>query len=588
MQIQRVSVKFGGASGEGINTIGVLLVRALKKHGLRVFGYREYPSLIKGGVASYQVDFSNKEINSSSKCCNILLAFTSRSLNEYLRDVKENGIIIYDQKDIALTDEQKLYIEKRNISLIFLDSENIALGAGGTKIMFNVVMLGFLWRILQLDIETLVEVVLRHFENKNIDLKAEENCIRAGYTSAAFRPEYSRKTDIPKTEIFGNNNGYVMTGNDAVSLGAITAGVRAYYAYPMTPSTSIFKYMGQSAKETGILVKQAENEITAVQMAMGSMYMGTRALVATSGGGFDLMSETISCAGMSENPLVVILSQRAGPSTGLPTWTGASDINLALRAGHGEFPRVVIATSDAQSAYTLIQKAFNIAEVYQLPVILLMEKQISESVFNLKQMPKVEKMERGLTEKVENNIQRYQMTDTGISPRWIPSKEKKPYLANSDEHSENGTSIEDSEGTIAMANKRLRKLETLGKDLPEPILYGDRNPDLIFVGWGSVKNATLDAISNFTKIDVIDKNNKINKNSGKVGYLHYEYIHPLKTKVLEQLIAQNKRLVLVENNQTGQLGNYIKENIGYEFNEKLLKYDGRPFFVEDILDFLKN
>jgi len=574
MQTQRVSVKFGGASGQGINTIGVLLVRALKRDGQRVFAYREYPSLIKGGVASYQVDLSNKEINSSSRYCNILLAFTPSSLNEYLKDVKENGIIVYDQKDITLTDEQKLYIEKKNIASIFLDSENIALEAGGTKIMSNVVMLGFLWRILELEVETLTNVVLKHFENKNIDLEAEEKCIRAGYNSATFRPEYAKKIDVPKKELFNNNNSYVMTGNQAIGLGAISAGVRAYYAYPMTPSTSIFKYLGDNAQETGILVKQAENEITAVQMAMGSMYMGTRALVATSGGGFDLMSETISCAGMSETPLVVILSQRTGAATGLPTWTGASDLNVALKASHGEFPRVVIATSDVKSSYTLIQKAFNIAEVYQLPVILLMEKQISESIFNLKGMPRVERIERGLVDKVENDIQRYQITDTGISPRWVPSKEKKPYLANSDEHSEDGSSIEDSEGTIAMTNKRLMKLETLAKELPEPTLHGDKNANLVFVGWGSVKNAVLDAI-------------EIEKDSRKIGYLHYEYISPLKTERLEELIAENKRLVLVENNQTGQLGNYIKENIGYEFKEKLLKYDGRPFFVEDILDFLK-
>jgi 2-oxoglutarate ferredoxin oxidoreductase subunit alpha len=204
-----------------------------------------------------------------------------------------------------------------------------------------------------------------------------------------------------------------------------------------------------------------------------------------------------------------------------------------------------------------------------------MEKQISESIFNFKEMPKVEKIERGLIETVEEDMQRYRITDIGISPRWIPSKEKKPYLANSDEHSENGSSIESSEETIAMANKRLRKLETLAKELPEPTLYGDKNPDLIFVGWGSVKNAVLDAV-------------EIEKDSRKIGYLHYEYISPLKTETLEELIAENKRLVLVENNQTGQLGNYIKENIGYEFKEKLLKYDGRPFFVEDILDFLKN
>jgi len=575
MPIQRASVKFGGASGQGINTIGILLVRALKSDGNRVFAYREYPSLIKGGVASYQVDFSNKEINSSSRYCNILLAFTPKSLNEYLKDVKENGIIVYDKKDINLTDEQKLYIEKRNISSIFLDSESIALEAGGTKIMSNVVMLGFLWRILGLQIDPLLDVVLKHFEKKNVDIEAEENCIKAGYNSATFRPEYGKKLDMPKKEFFRKDYGYVMTGNNAIALGAISGGVRAYYAYPMTPSTSIFKYMGENAKETGILVKQAENEITAVQLAMGSMYMGTRALVATSGGGFDLMSETISCAGLSETPLVVILSQRAGASTGLPTWTGASDLNVALKASHGEFPRVVIATSDAKSSYTLIQKAFNLAEIYQLPVILLMEKQISESIFNFKEMPRVEKIDRGLIEKTEVDVERYQITDTGISPRWIPSKGKKPYLANSDEHSQDGSSIEDSEGTIAMANKRLKKLETLTKELPEPTLYGDKNPDLIFVGWGSVKNAVLDAI-------------KFINDSRKIAYLHYEYISPLKTEKLEKLIAENKRLVLVENNQTGQLGNYIKENIGYEFKEKLLKYDGRPFFVEDILDFLKN
>jgi len=575
MQTQRVSVKFGGASGQGINTTGVLLVRALKRDGQRVFAYREYPSLIKGGVASYQVDFSNKEINSSSRYCNILLAFTSGSLSEYLRDVKENGIIVYDQKDINLTDEQKLYIEKKNISSIFLDSENIALEAGGIKIMSNVVMLGFLWRILGLEVETLVDVVLEHFKNKNVDLKAEENCIKAGYTSATFRPEYAKKIGTPKKELFNKNNGYVMTGNHAIGLGAVSAGVRAYYAYPMTPSTSIFKYIGETAKETGILVKQAENEITAVQMAMGSMHMGTRALVATSGGGFDLMSETISCAGISETPLVVILSQRTGAATGLPTWTGASDLNVALKASHGEFPRVVIATSDARTSYTLIQKALNIAEVYQLPVILLMEKQISESIFNFKEMPKVLQIERGLLENTNQETERYQITDIGISPRWAPSKEKKPYLANSDEHSEDSSSIEDSKRTIEMTSKRLRKLETLSKELPEPTLYGDKNPDLVFVGWGSVKNAVLDAIA-------------IDKDSRKIGYLHYEYISPLKTEKLEELMAENKRLVLVENNQTGQLGNYIKENIGYEFKEKLLKYDGRPFFVEDILDFLKN
>lgn len=575
---ERVSVKFAGASGQGINTIGMLLAKTLNSYGYKIFAYREYPSLIKGGVASYQVDFSNSDINSSSRNCNVLLAFTADSLNEYLTDVNENGIVIYDQKDISLTEEQEHFIKNRNISSIFLDSENIAIDAGGVKIMSNVVMLAFVWKILDLDVDSLVEVVLEHFKNKNVDLEAEEKCIKAGYDSPSFRPELSEKISTPTIHIFKQSS-YVMTGNHAISLGAIAAGVRAYYGYPMTPATSIFKYLGDTSKETGVLVKQAENEITAIQLALGSMYMGTRALVGTSGGGFDLMIETISCAGMSEVPLVVVLSQRTGAGTGVPTWTGAGDLNAALYPGHGEFPRCILAASDAKSSYSLTQKAFNIAETYQIPVILLTEKQISESIFSLKDIPKNIPILRGLMENVEKGTQRYGFTSSGISPRWIPSKEKPPYLSNSDEHDEKGVATEESEMVLNMSDKRMKKLQTLEDEIPEPELFGDKNSNLLFVGWGSVKNSILDALT------IVEKEKAKEQ---KFAYLHYEYMYPLKTKLLMEFVKSGKRIVLVENNQSGQLGSLIKAETGYNFKEKLLKYDGRPFFVEDILDFLKN
>lgn len=578
MDNDRTSVKFAGASGQGINTIGMLLAKTLNDYGFKTFAYREYPSLIRGGIASYQVDFSNREINSSSRQCNILLAFTAESLNEYLPDVKDNGIVIYDQKDISLTQEQEYYIKDRGIFSIFLDSESIATEAGGIKIMSNVVMLAFVWKILDLELEPLIDMVLDHFKNKNVDLEAEEKCLKAGYNSPTYRPELKEKINTPKSSVFKQSS-YVMTGNHAICLGAISAGVRAYYGYPMTPATSIFKYLGNTSKETGMLVKQAENEITAVQLALGSMYMGTRALVATSGGGFDLMTETISCAGISETPLVVILSQRTGAGTGVPTWTGAGDLNVSLNAGHGEFPRCILAASDAKSSYTLTQRAFNIAEKYQIPVILLTEKQISESIFSLKDIPKDIPIERGLLETLTNNEQRYQLTSTGVSPRWTPSKGKNPYLANSDEHTEDGTATEESKEIIEMAEKRKQKLQTLENDIPEPELYGDKDADLIFIGWGSVKNSVIDALSS------VEKSKDMNK---KLAYLHYEYMYPLKTQVLNTLIEEGKRLVLIENNQLGQLGDLIKMQTGYEFKERLLKYDGRPFFVEDILDFLEN
>ncbi|NMC08837.1 hypothetical protein GYA44_00720 [Candidatus Microgenomates bacterium] len=357
-----------------------------------------------------------------------------------------------------------------------------------------------------------------------------------------------------------------MTGNEALALGAITAGVRAYFAYPMTPATSIFKFIGETSKETGILVKQAENEITAIQMSLGSMYMGTRALTATSGGGFDLMIETISCSGISETPLVVILSQRAGAGTGLPTWSGAGDLTNAVKCGHGEFPKCVLAVSDIHSSYTLIQEAFNIAERYQIPVIVLTEKQISESLYTSDNFPAPIHIERGLSD----GKLRYNNSDDGISDRWIPSKNKKPYLSSSDEHREDGSSCDESNNAVTMLNKRMKKLRTLEKELPEPKYYGNTKAKEIFVGWGSVKN---------TMLDLIQKNKEI-------GYLHYEYIFPLKTKTLEKLIEENsKNLILVENNKNGQLGGLIKEEIGYEFKNKILKYDGRALTVEDIIEY---
>lgn len=566
MSYRRISIKFGGESGQGINTVGKILSKALNKYGFKIFAYREYPSLIRGGIASYQIDFSNKKINSSSRNCNILLAFTAESVSEYLNLVPDNGIVVYDSKDVSLSEEQEIQIKKRNISSIFLDSSLIATESGGTEIMSNAVMLGFLWRILKLDEEFLIKIILDFFKNKNIDFEAERKCISAGYNSPTFRPEFGEKLQIPKEE-FLKKKSITITGNDSLASGALSAGVRAYYAYPMTPATSILKFLGDTSKETGVLVKQAENEITAVQMALGSMYMGTRALTATSGGGFDLMTETISCSAMSETPLVIVLSQRVGAGTGVPTWTGAGDLNVALKSGHGEFPRCVIAASDAESSYTLIQKAFNIAEKYQLPVILLTEKQISESFFTLDALPKNIQIDRGL----EDGTLRYEITDSGISPRWLPSKEKRPYLSSSDEHLESGDSTENSDDIIMMSEKRQRKLSTLSEEIPEPKLYGPKDPRITFVGWGSTKNVVLDAI---------ELGNSIN-------YLHYEFILPFKGEILKQLVEEGRRLVLIENNQSGELGSYIKEQTGYEFNEKLLKYDGRPFFLEDILDYLK-
>ena len=562
----RFSIKFGGESGQGINTLGKLLSKAIKNSGYKIFAYREYPSLIRGGVASYQIDFSNKEINSSTRSSQILAVLDEDSLHEYIKTISPNGLLIYDDKDVAFTEEENSFLTENNISKVYLDTKQIALQAGGDEIMSNVAMLAFIWKTVDLDLNTLQKTVLEYFAKKDVDLEKEEAVLKAGFNTPTYRPEF--KQNIPNKNILPGKT-MVLSGNEGISLGLISGGVRAYYAYPMTPATSILKYLGTTYKETGILVKQAENEITAAQLTLGSMAMGTRAVTATSGGGFDLMLESISCAGMSETPFVVILSQRAGAGTGVPTWTGAGDIYTAVKGGHGEFPRCVISLSNAEDSYTLIQSALNIADQYQLPVIVLTEKQISESLFSLNRLPKALPIERGIKNERET---RYEITENGISSRWTPNENNKPYISTSDEHIEDGTSTENSQEILEMTEKRSRKMETLKDNLPEPTYYGNTQARKIFVGWGSSKNVILDIINN------TDTN---------VGYLHYEYIYPLKTEKLEDLINNEKELVLIESNQTGELGKLIKEETGYEFKEKLLKFDGRPFFVEDILDFLK-
>ena len=563
---KRFSVKFAGQSGQGINTLGEILAKGIKNCGYNIFASREYPSIIKGGYASYQIDFSDEEILASSKYSHILASLAEEALHKYCTLVTPKGVIIHSLKDFEFSNEESRYIEENKIQVIHIDTNQIAQENKAPEIMANVVLLGYIWKLLDLDIKILEKLLKKIFSKKNIDMEAEIRCLMAGYDIEKPKDFNIDKGSLKIKKNWGKSK--VLTGNQAIALGAISAGCRAYYGYPMTPSTAILEILGDTYKQTGMLVKQAESEITAAQLAMGSMYMGTRAFTATSGGGFDLMTETISCAGMTETPFVVVLGQRSGSGTGVPTWTGAGDLNVALGSGHGEFPRCVLATSDVKDSYELIQKAFNIAEKYQIPVIVLTEKQNAESIFNILELSKPIKIERGL----KNGKYRYEITEDGISPRWLPEKGKPTYLVNSDEHSEDGISIEDPQTITEMAEKRMQKLLTLRNELPEPIYYGPKDADTVFVGMGTTKNAVLDTMK---ETDL------------KIGYLQYQYIYPLKFEKILKIYEEGSRVVLIENNQGGEFGNLIKKECNFEFPEKLLKFDSRPFFVEDILDFLK-
>ena len=579
MGLNRVSVKIAGASGQGINTIGELLAHAIKKSGYKLFGYREYPSLIKGGHGSYQLDFSDTEINSSSSHCDILVSLGRVALHKYLRDLNKDGILVHPLLGLKFDETEKEFIKTNEIKILYIDAFKMAEELAGKIIYANTILTALTWKILGLQSEVIEKEISDTFGKKPEILQMNLKALEMGLNLdlGEIKPlEITFKADESWKESM------IVAGNAAITLGSISAGVKVYYGYPMTPSSSILTFHANFAKEMGLVVKQAEDEITAVQMAAGSMFMGTRALVATSGGGYDLMTETISMVGMTETPLVCILGQRPGPATGMPTWTGQGDLNLAVYGSHGEFPRCVLAASDGDSAYRLVHEAFNIAEKYQVPVILLTDKQIAEGLYNINELSKTPSIDRGLVDSTGmsslDKNSRFKITENGVSQRWLPGTSDITYVANSDEHLEDGSVTEDADPSQAMIEKRMKKLVTLSTSLPLPTLYGNEGADTTLVGWGSTKATVLDAMKEFEK-----------QGSGKtINYLHFEYIYPLNWSSVSEMMKKFKRLILLEGNSLGQLGNLIEQNADIKLAERFLKYNGRPFFVEDILDYINS
>ncbi len=578
MKLHRYTIKAAGESGQGVNSVGEILAKALKESGFYTFGYREYPSLIKGGYSCHQIDISDQPLVSPSALSDLLVCLSRLSFHKYLPTVRPGATVVHCLTKLEISADEQAWIDKQQIRVAYVPAYTLAAETAGNALMANTIMIGLMWRLLGLDLSQVEAVVKHEFARKPEVIEGNLNCLRRGYELDV--PEV-KAVKLPFKLTPELEADALLSGNHILTLGAVAAGVRAYYAYPMTPSSSILSYMSSIYHETGMLVKQIEDEISVAQMAIGSMFMGTRALVGTSGGGFDLMTESLSLSGMTETPFVCILGQRPGPATGLPTWTAAGDLNLAVYSGHGEYTRCVIAVSDAESCYTLIQHAFNLAEEFQIPVIVLTEKQIAESLFQMKDLPADVPIERYLVpeEKLADlkSSDRYKLTENGISPRWLPGQSDAVFDANSDEHLEDGSLTEEALPTQQMYEKRLKKVEALREKLPEPKTYGPAKASLSFVGWGSVKNTVMDAMNIWN-----EANPKQN-----INYLNFDYVYPLRTEAFTAFVKKAERVVLIENNAMGQLGGLITQHTGYLFEDMLLKYDGRPFFIEDVIEYLE-
>jgi 2-oxoglutarate/2-oxoacid ferredoxin oxidoreductase subunit alpha len=592
--VPRISLKLVGSSEQGINSIGAIVAKGVKRSGYCVFGYREYPSLIKGGHASYQLDISNELIHSTETKVNVLIALNHHGLELNLADVKEGGLVLHVTPGWQFPAPDQALIRERRLRVVYLPVDDVLARIGATAVGANVLVAACLWSMLDLDVDTLKSLVAVKFAKKKALLELNVRCIDAGYSLLDPNGGSPALALPPPNQEFSGQ--LLITGSQAMGLGAIHAGVRLYAGYPITPASPLLSFIADLENKTHMVVKQAEDEITAAQLVSGAMYMGTRALTATSGAGLDLMSETVSLNAMIENPTVFVLAQRPGPATGLPTWTAQGDLLQAVNIGHGEFTRCVLSVSDSQDAFDLIPVAFNLAEQYQISVMVLTDKQIAEALFTQKPYD-LEKAEihrgRLVTDPAElkklKSWARYDPdAQDGISARWLPGGDAATYCTQGDEHDASGNVEEARVNAKLQVEKRMRKLETLRAKLPEPRLRlaghggtscswfdaGDAI-ELLAIGWGSSGGVMRDILS----CDEF--------HGRKIAYLHYTYLWPLRTDRLQVLAKRSKRIVLVEQNYQGQLGMLIRMQCGLEISDKILKYDGRPFFYDELLASLR-
>ncbi len=588
----RIALKITGAQGQGIDSIGAICAKGLKRAGYCIFGYREFMSVIKGGHSSFQLDVSDELVRSSQQPVDILVCFNHHGLEKNTREVRDGGVIIHQTPDWQWTSAQEKDLKRRKITVFLLPTEQILTKLKAKPILGNMLITSVVWALLGQSVDQLKALAKEQFGHKKDLLELNMCCIDEGFALKNAKAPHLCLT-LPEPSVQWKDH-MLLTGSHAMGLGAMHAGVRVYAGYPMTPSSPLLTFIADIQNDTGMVVKQAEDEITAAQFVSGAMYMGARALTATSGGGFDLMSESISMNAIIENPTVFVLAQRPGPATGLPTWTAQADLLLAVNTAHGEFTRAVMAVSDTQDCFDLMPTAFNLAEEFQTPIIVLTDKQIAEALYTQPMFDqKKTKMSRGKLVTATKDLVRLKSSDRydpktkdGVSLRWLPGAASATYCAQADEHNAEGTVEESAENTKAQFEKRMRKMEALKKKLPEPELYqalsgelravstNERDVDVLLVGWGSTKGPVLDVIEALTQSP--------KPKAQSFAYLHFTYLWPLKTKRFQALVKKAKRVVLVEGNHQGQLGMLLTQCTGIEIKDRILKYDGRPFFFDEL------
>ncbi len=559
MSINACNILLGGEAGQGLVTVGNLLAKILVRHGYYIVVTESYQSRIRGGHNTFSIRVSADPITASQDKVDLLVALNAQTVTIDGGTLSDTGTIVTDEA-FGVTCDRCLQAPYRQLA-----SARYA----------NTVALGLAASLLGLSQDICSEAVREAFGRKGPEVIEENLQALAG----AYQWSAGKSTPCPGLpKISAPEKRLVMNGNDAIALGALSAGIKFYSFYPMTPSTSIGLVLAANAARMGMVVEQAEDEIAAINMAIGASFAGAPSMVSTSGGGFALMVEGVSLAAMTETPLVIAVGQRPAPATGLPTRTEQSDLEFVLHSGHGEFPRAIFAPGSVEDCFFLTRRAFEIAEHSQSPVFILFDQFLADSQravkpFDLAGLPPIEVGAR--PDGVKTPYRRFELTADGVSPRLFPGMGEHLVIADSDEHTEDGHITEDLSIRKAMVEKRLAKLEWIRSQATPPSFAGDESPDILLVTWGSTFGAALEAVET------------MRSRGRKAALLNFSQVWPLVPQQFMDKLKGAKEVVGVEGNATAQFARLIRRETGFEIARTILRYDGLPITPEWILREIK-
>ena len=559
-----LTIMIGGGAGQGLQAMGQVLARSLARSGLHVFANQEYESRIRGGHSFFQIRASTSQVDAQQEVVDVLVALDEETIHLHEDQIASHGILIYDS-DLIKTE----YSGDRYLPLPL---STLSREVGGSARMANTLAAGAAWASMGLDAQ-IVEGLLEKMFGRHGAEVVERNVkvLRAGYE----RGEKMRRDQL-LLEAPGGPSRMLLSGNEAVALGAIAGGCQFYCAYPMSPSTGVMEFLAGRGAPFGIVVEQAEDEIAAINMAIGASFMGVRSMTGTSGGGFALMAEGLGLAGCAEIPLVIFEAQRPGPATGMPTRTGQGDLLFLTFASQDEFPRVVLAPTTAESAFRLTASAFNLADRHQTPVFVLSDHHLAASYWTVDSLPTddvvVDRGELATEEELAAGADylRYRFTPSGLSPRAWPGQGTALVASTGDEHDESGHISEDAEIRTGMVDKRWKKMEGLGA----PGLEADiqEGATTVLLGWGSTYGAIREAAE------------RLRTEGEKVSWIQLHRLWPFPSEELTELLRGQDKIVVVEGNSMGQMARLMRMETGIQATGEIHKYDGRPFSPEDIVE----